>query len=122
MKLNELNDDERIALVALLELVVASDGNVTREELSQIKHVVHGLGKDAYRTAVAAADARFPDDTAARAFLLTISRRDARELIYETALEAALTGAIAGAESDLLTWLAESWQLPVRFAHIDGDS
>ena len=122
MELSELNEDERIALVTLLELVVASDGDVTREELSQIKHVIHGLGETAYRRAVAEADRRFTGDDAARAFLLTIERRGARELIYETALEAAIANSVGSKESEILTWLAEEWKLPVRFARIDTDS
>ncbi len=122
MELSELNEDERLALVALLEMVVASDGNVTREELSQIKHVIHGLGEKTYRAAVAEADRRFADDDAARAFLLTIERPDARELIYETALEAAMANSIGPKESELLTWLAEHWKLPIRFPQVDVES
>src|SRR5436305_1189426 len=122
MELSDLNDDERVGLVALLELVVASDGDVPREELSQIKHVIHGLGEDEYRRAVAEADRRFADDNAARAFLLTIERPEARELIYEAALEAAIANSVGAKESELLTWLAEHWQLPVRFGRIDSDT
>jgi hypothetical protein len=121
MDLAELNDDERVALVTLLEMVVASDAHVTREEQAQIKTVIHALGEDAYRAAVAEADKRFADDNAARAFLLTISRPEARELIYETALEAAMTDTIGHEESELLTWLAEHWKLPVQFARIDTE-
>ncbi|TMA81369.1 MAG: hypothetical protein E6J72_05675 [Deltaproteobacteria bacterium] len=102
MELGELNEDERIALVALLEMVVASDRDVTLEDLTQIK--------------------RFADDDAARAFLLTIQRQEARELIYETALEAAMADSIGPKESDLLTWLAERWNVPVRFADVDDES
>ena len=116
MELNELNGDERLGLVALLEMVVASDGDVSRDELAHIKRVIHGLGEDAYRAAVAEADSRFPTDEAARAFLTTLDRGEARELIYETALEAAMAQAISGREAELFTWLAEQWHLPVRFA------
>ena len=122
MELGELNEDERIALVALLEMVVASDRDVTLEDLTQIKHVIHTLGENAYRAAVTEADQRFTDDDAARAFLLTIERQEARELIYETALEAAMADSIGPKESDLLTWLAERWNVPVRFADVDDES
>jgi len=122
MELHELNEDERIALVALLEMVVASDGDVTHDELAQIKHVIHDLGEDKYRAAVAEADRRFPADDAARAFLLTIERQEARELIYETALEAAMANSIGPKESELLTWLAERWKLPIRFAAVDSET
>jgi hypothetical protein len=122
MELRELNEDERITLVALLEMVVASNRDVTLEELAQIKHVIHALGENAYRAAVTEADRRFADDDAARAFLLTIERQEARELIYETALEAAMAESIGPKESDLLTWLAEQWKVPIRFARTDDES
>jgi uncharacterized tellurite resistance protein B-like protein len=122
MELKELNDDERLALVALLEMVMASDATVTREELSQLKHVVRALGAAAYRAIAAEVDARFHDDDQAKAFLLTITRQSARELIYETALEAAMVDVARGREAELLTWLAEQWKLPVRFASVDRDT
>lgn len=120
MDLHELNGDERVALVALLEMIVASDGEVSRDEQKQIKRLIHAIGEDAYRAAVAEADARFRTDDAARAFLTTIHRPEARELIYEAALEAAMAQAITSREADLLTWLAEQWKLPVRFAAPDA--
>jgi hypothetical protein len=115
MELTELNEDERIALVALLEMVVAADGEVSRDELTQIRRVIRELGEGAYRAAAAAADARFASDEAARAFFLKIERPEARALLYETALEAALAHGVAGAESELLTWLQKQWNVAVRF-------
>jgi hypothetical protein len=122
MELKELNHDERLALVALLEMVVASDATATREELSQLEHVIRVLGAKAYRETVEEADRRFTDDEAAKTFLLTITRAEACELIYETALEAAMADVVRGPEVELLTWLAEQWKLPVRFARIDRDT
>ena len=115
MELSELNHDERLALVVLLEMLVAADGDVSREELKQIKHAIHALGEDAYRAAVKEADERFETDDGARAFLLTIYRPEARELLYECALEAAMSQTITTPESELLTWLADKWNVPVRF-------
>src|SRR5262249_10502972 len=62
MEFRDLTEDERVALVALLEIVIASDRDVTREEQTEIKHVIHALGEDAYRAAVAEADRRFSSD------------------------------------------------------------
>jgi Tellurite resistance protein TerB len=115
MELTDLNEDERIALVVLLEVVVAADGEVSRDELTVIKRVIDAIGRGPYQAAVAAADARFDSDDAARAFLLTIERPEARALLYETALEAALAHGVAGAESELLTWLQKQWKVAVSF-------
>ena len=115
MELSELNHDERLALVVLLEMLIAADGEVSRQELKEIKHATHALGEDAYRAAVAEADERFKTDDDARAFLLTIYSPEARELLSECALEAAMSQAITTRESQLLTWLADKWNVPVRF-------
>jgi hypothetical protein len=115
MELEELSHDERLALVALLELVIASDRDVAREELALIKRVMRELGAAEYRALVAEADERFPNDDAAKKFLLTVTRQEARELIYEIALEAAMVHGMLGHESELLTWLKAKWDIPVRF-------
>ncbi len=120
MELNELTADERIALVALLEMIVGADRDVSYEELAQIKRVMEALGERAYRAAVTAADERFASDDDARAFVAAVERPDARELIYETALEAAVAHGVANRESDLLTALQKQWKLPVRFERPEG--
>ncbi len=120
MDLKDLNADERIALVALLEMIVAADQNVSYEEMAQIKRVMHGLGERAYREAVEAADARFDSDDAAYDGIASVERPEARELIYQTALEAAAAHGVAGRESELLTKLQRRWKLPVEFERPDG--
>ena len=120
MDLKDLNADERIALVALLEIIVAADRNVSYEELAQIKGVIHGLGDRAYREAVTAADERFDSDDTAYEFIAGIERPEARELIYATALEAAAAHGVAGRESELLTKLQRRWKLAVEFERPDG--
>ena len=120
MDLKDLTVDERIALVALLEMIVAADRDVSYEELAQIKRVMHALGDRAYREAVTAADERFDSDDAAVEFIADVERPEARELIYETALEAAAAHGVAGRESELLTKLQRRWKLPVAFERPDG--
>jgi uncharacterized tellurite resistance protein B-like protein len=120
MELNELTADERIALVALLELVVAADGDVSYEELAQIKRVMHAVGDRAYREAVKAADERFESDDVALAFITAVERPEARALIYETAIEAAVAHGVAGRESELLTQIQKRWRVPVRFEGPEG--
>ena len=120
MDLKDLNADERNALVALLEIIVAADRDVSYEELAQIKNVIHGLGERAYREAVEAADARFDSDDAAYETIASVARPEARELIYATALDAAAAHGVAGRESELLTRLQRRWKLPVEFERPDG--
>jgi len=113
--LNELTPEERIALVALIELLAASDARVSEDERAQIGRIATAMGEENYHLAAAEADRRFQGEEDVRSFLVTVGRPAARELIYETALEVAFPEAIDAGESKLLGWLARIWSLNVRF-------
>jgi uncharacterized tellurite resistance protein B-like protein len=115
MELSELNKDEQIALAGLLEFVVLASGHVTEDEEQEIDAIIEALGEDTYRSAVAEIDKRFPDETALRTFLSGIERQDAREVIYGTIIEAAMTDTMEGRESELLEWLAKTWNIEVTY-------
>jgi hypothetical protein len=115
MELQDLTHDERLALVALLEVVVASDTEVSEDEVSQIDRIAAAFGDEAYRALADEADERFADEAALKPFLGGIERQEARELVYGTILEAALPDVIDTHESSLLGWLATAWKITVRF-------
>ncbi len=115
MELKDLTHDEKLALVALVEVVVASDAEVSDHEQDRIAALATTFGEDAYRALVDEADERFPDEEALKAFLSALSREEARELIYGTVLESALPDVIDTHESSLLGWLAAEWGITVQF-------
>lgn len=115
MELKELTHDEQLALVALVEVVVASDAEVSEDEESFVVRLAATLGDDQYRALIDEADERFPDEAELKTFLGTITRQEARELIYGTVLEAALPDVIDTHESSLLGWLATAWDVTVQF-------
>jgi hypothetical protein len=115
MELADLNKDEQLALTGLLEYVVLASGHVTADEQNEIDAIVEALGEDKYRAAVEEVDSRFPDEASLRTFLGTIERQDAREIIYGTVIEAALTDTVEGRESALLEWLADAWKIEVTY-------
>lgn len=114
MDLNQLTAEEHIALVALLELVIESNARVSEAEADRIDAVVAAIGEDAYRSAAAEVDRRFHDEEDLRAFVSTITRQEAREIIYGTVFEAAITDTVDAHESDLLEWLAGVWQIATQ--------
>jgi hypothetical protein len=118
MELRDLNQDERTALVGLMKLVVMSDDNVSEDELEYVEELVDAFGEQAYQQTLDAFEKRFPDAQSFRVFLRTISREDARELIFGTILESAGVDAIEGPEADLLDWLAKTWNVKIE---IEGD-
>ena len=115
MELAELNKDEQIALAGLLEFVVQASGHVTEDEEHEIDTIVEAIGDEPYRLAVAEVDKRFPDEQALRVFLAAIKRQEAREIIYGTVIEAAMTDTVEGRESALLDWLAKEWKVEVTY-------
>jgi hypothetical protein len=122
IELRDLTRDEKTALVALLDYMVEANASVTDEESEKIDSIVSQLGADDYRTIGQEVDERFPDEESLKAFLTTISRQEARELIYGTTLSAAMSDAMRPEESELLDWLADEWDIQVQFEAPDGDN
>ncbi len=115
MELADLNKDEQIALAGLLELVVLASGHATPDEESEIDAIVEALGEARYRAAMDEVDKRFKDERSLRAFLVKIDRQEAREIIYGTVMEAAMTDTVEGRENALLAWLAKEWKVEVTY-------
>jgi hypothetical protein len=118
MELEDLNADERTALVGLVKAVVLSDGHVSEDEIEEVQHIVEAFGEEGYQRSLDQFESRFADEGSFRRFLATIGRQEARELIYGTVLQGAAADAIEGRESELLAWLTEAWKIEL---HLDDD-
>ncbi|HEY4187571.1 MAG TPA: hypothetical protein VGP07_21015 [Polyangia bacterium] len=116
MELEDLNDDETTALVGLVKAVVLADGKVTPDEMEEVDEIVAALGEESYQRHLDLFESRFPDEESFQKFLKTITRQDARDLIYGTVLSGAAADAIEGGESELLSWLATAWNIEVTVA------
>ena len=114
MELEDLNPDERIALVGLVREVVLADNQISEDEIDEVAEIVDAFGDEGYQASVEAFDTRFSDEESFRRFLATITRQEARELIYGTVLQGAAADAIEGGESELLSWLADVWKIEVQ--------
>lgn len=121
MDLKDLTHEERVALVALLQLVVDADATASDDELTVLERIAAAAGESAYAEAAQEADERFRDDAALQAFLPSITRQEARELIYGAVLEAALPDAMGAHESTMLDWLAREWGITVQIAGSAAD-
>lgn len=120
MELKDLAPEERIAFVALLKATVMADGNVSEEERGRIEEIADEIGEDIYERALDEVERRFADEDSLKKFLGTIARPEAREVIYGTVFELALTNAVEGRESELLAWLANAWQIKVEYEKPEG--
>jgi hypothetical protein len=121
MELPDLNQDERTALVGLMKLIVMSDGEVSEDELEHVETLVAAFGDEGYQRTLDAFEKRFQDEPSFKKFLLGIGRQDARDLIFGTVLEGAGEGALDHAETSLLDWLAQSWNVKIEIENSDDD-
>ena len=116
MELSDLNQDERTALVGLLKLIVMSDGEVSEDELEHVETLVAAFGEDGYQRTLDAFEKRFQDEESFKKFLKTIGRQEARDLIFGTVLESAGEGVLDSAETGLIDWLAQTWNVKIEIA------
>jgi hypothetical protein len=117
MDIVDLNREQKIALVALLEALAVSDGDVSEAEEQEIGHVAAALGEDAYRGLLDEAEQRIQDVPRLKTFLRTIKDQAARELIYGVVVEEFLRDDPAGSKrQELLAWLEGAWDIPVEIS------
>jgi hypothetical protein len=109
MKLSELDQDERLALVALMRGIVLADGDVSDAEAEILPGLAEAIGRTAYDEAWKAFDQRFTDEDGLKTFLRGITRQEARELIYQTLTTLASTDGVSPTERHHLKWLEGAW-------------
>lgn len=114
MNINDLSREEKLALVALTELAVISDRNITENEVAQIDEIVAILGEDTFQELADEAERRFADRATLKAFLATITNPESRELIYGTVLSETLADTIPHEQAAFLEWLAAEWKISLE--------
>ena len=115
MELNELNGEERLALVGLMESVATADLRSSADEAAEVDEVATALGEEAYRACLDESERRFGDEAALQTFLRTIERQEARELIFSYAFDLAASAAVGRSETAILEWVALEWNIEVHF-------
>jgi hypothetical protein len=111
MKLTDLDQDERLALVALMRGIVLADGDVSDREAELLPGLAEAIGRAAYDEAWNTFDQRFKDEDALKKFLLGIERQEARALIYETLSKLASVDGVSPTERHHLKWLEGAWSV-----------
>ena len=111
MELRDLNQDQRLALVALIEATAGADRRVSEDEEDVLAEVVAELGDEPYRQLAEEVDRLFPSEEKLKSFLVTVQDQEARELIYGTVLEMAMADVVTGHEAPLLAWLGKTWNV-----------
>jgi hypothetical protein len=113
MNIIDLSRDEKLALVALTELAVISDRDITDNEVAKVEEIVEALGEETFQELAEEAEQRFAERATLKTFLMSIKGQDARETIYTAVLSESLADTIPHAQAEFLDWLAQEWQVPV---------
>lgn len=115
MTLVELEHHEQVALLALLGLMARLDGQVSGDEMDLLNRILSELGSDVFEKAAHEA-AQLPDTESILMTAGTVTRPEAREILFELLFDMAVRESIAEREAKVLDWLTETWQLPSRSA------
>jgi uncharacterized tellurite resistance protein B-like protein len=111
VSLDQLSEEEQLALVALLKLIVRADKELSSPEVQQLQDVARQIGTERWRQLVATARERFRTQRDAKQQAQSISRREAQRAIYKTLVKAAKADELVPAEVAELLWLAKIWQI-----------
>ena len=121
MTLKELSRTEQLALVALTEVAVISDRNVTDNEVAQIEAIVDELGEDTFHELADEAETRFADRSTLKAFLKTITNPESRELILGTVLSETLADTLPHEQAEFMDWLSSEWKIAIKIEPTSQD-
>jgi hypothetical protein len=113
MTVEKLSRDEKLALVALTELAVISDLNITDEEVAKVDEIVEALGEETFQELAEEAERRFADRNALKAFLKGITSQEAREIIFGTVLSESLVDTMPHEQAEFMQWLSTAWNVSV---------
>ena len=111
MRIQDLDDAERIALGGLLRLMIRSDGDFSEEEeetVNQLGERHLGEPGGVWRLISASAQA-CPSDDEIRAAAQKVERGEARTLITSILEEVAAGDEVSDEERELLSWLGDAW-------------
>ena len=122
MDLRDLNQDQRLALVALIEATAVADRRVSADEEDVLADIISELGDEPYRQLAQEVDNLFPNEDALKTFLVGVKGQEARELIYGTVLEMAIADVVTGHEAPLLAWLGKTWNVAAEVEDDDQDA
>lgn len=113
-ELSQLDENERTAIVALLDRVISADRELSEDEEKHLRKIIEALGPEAYARAVEHVDETIENEADLEPLLQSITRQDAREVIFAAVMDVALADAVMPQEAPLLEWLAKEWGIEVK--------
>ncbi len=109
MNYTELDPKERLALAALVRLMVRMDGEFTPAEVRAVSDLAREIGATSFWNMLNEAGSMEMAEVAA--LVDEVERTEVREWMYGVLLGLAAVDGIDEAESELLAWLMDAWSL-----------
>jgi len=112
MQLDELSEQERMALGGLIRLMIRSDGDFSEEEEARIDAIgeLRAGGRAEMWKLISASAQALPDEKSTRAAASEVARSDAQATILAVLTSIAEEGGITTTEKTLLEWLRGVWK------------
>ena len=113
MEIHDLTSEEEVCLMGRLREIILADEDYSEPERVQVLLLRKALGDERFDRAIDEAKKRYAGSRhALKEHAKTITRPDARALIYATLEKVAASDGITETEDKPLKWLASWWDLP----------
>lgn len=112
MDLQELTDDERVALVALVIQLMRADGTTSDNELSELTALGAEMGLKAFDSAYLRARDEYGTRTQALEFAQSqVTRPKAREIIHTVLFDMAASDGVSDEERAIVDAVRAMWEI-----------
>jgi uncharacterized tellurite resistance protein B-like protein len=110
MNLSDLTDDEKLVLGALIRLMVRADGRFSEEEEQRIQDIGAEIGgsEELWRVVSESAQ-KYTSEDATRRSIQTVTRPEARAMMYDVLFGVATADMVAPGEQVILDMLRRTW-------------
>ena len=106
---DELTAEEQLALAGLVRLMVRMDGQFTPDEVIAVSTLAKDIGATRFWSMMT--DAQTMETEELSDHVAAIQRPEVREWMYGVLVGLAAVDGIDSAETELLDWLMDVWQL-----------
>lgn len=114
MNLQDLTEDERVALVALVVLLIDADNARSSAEMQEFSEIAAEMGRAAFEAALGEVTRRGLDRDGVLDLARGVTRRDAQEIAHTILVDMAATDFVSDDERELIHEVAAIWGIQTR--------
>ncbi len=114
MKLDELQEDELLAFMALLKQLIRADGELSESEVDHLAALGEALGEERWQRSFGAVKGRFKSKSDIPELAAMVTRAEARICIHKALSTVAHSDSTTKEEAEILNALDTLWGLQRR--------